>query len=226
MLREPMTAENNNENRNAPDANRKLKTALWCVIACLAVAIIVIIVTNLKSLSEYNSLVDKYNELVEQKLSLDADKQELSSKVDAYTKQVDDLQKHVEDSEKQIGELQNKVSDLKNQLKDSKSTLYEAIKNFTPERQYKDFFASAEVLVVKKGEKETINIFLNHQGNVEWEWDDERVSIGYRYGDWHYDKAIPYFSVEIEGLKAGVNTYTFKNSATTEKVKTLVIVIE
>ena len=115
---------------------------------------------------------------------------------------------------------------IKKQLKDSKTTLYDAIKNFTPERQYKDFFASAEVLVVKKGEKETVNIFLNRQGTVEWEWDDERVSIGYRYGDWFYDKAIPYFPVEIEGLKAGINTYTFKNSVTTEKVKVLVVVID
>ena len=82
------------------------------------------------------------------------------------------------------------------------------------------------MLVIKKGEKKTLYIYLTRNAAVNWEWDGSICSSANDYGDWETDKGDNYFPVYIEGLSAGTSTYTFSNTYNKEKIKVLVIVVE
>ncbi len=178
----------------------KVAFGIMIVVALISMAVLGL---SCYDLWETNlGLEDKYNKL----------SQDYSDELTLNTKYI-----------KEIKGYKSSINDYKKQIKEISSGIYDEIYTFDPGNYYKDFHSSTDILVVKKGNKKQLDIYMDiSNANVNWEWTSGLVCDS-DYGEWNLNSTLP---VYIVGKEKGTTVFTFSNSKNSETFKVLVVVVD
>ena len=185
---------------NKENTTKKKRISVGVSLLCICLFILLAVSVSL-DVYWYNS----FKNFEKSYYSLAKENESLKNRIEDYDKTLTKTKDEKKNLQKEVTQLNSKIA--------FHDTFSDAINSFEPEKPHKNFFSSSEILVVKKGEKKTVNFFVNYPASValSWEWTGA-IYTDSSSGDWNYDKGIPCFPVYIKGLKAGTSTYTFSNT--------------
>lgn len=176
--------------------------SFWIVLVCAGIALAVLGVKLADTQASYYKLQKDHSILQSAKSYVDSQNNKLSA---------------------EIASLKSENSKLQKQINGMSTGLYDAIYSFNSGKYYSDFHASTDIMVVKVGQKKTLDIYLNHyETTCDWEWTNGLICES-ECGEWNDNMTFP---VYIIAKNAGTTVFTFKNSYNKETFNVLVVVVE
>ena len=177
-----------------------------------------------KKEDEISDLEEQVSGLTDEKEVLENDKIQLNADVSRLNDDVAKLTKDVETANKEKADFKSLLDETTTQL----NGIYDAITKLAPPTD--TIFASKNVVILKPGASETINVSKKYSGSFSITSSVNNKLITTQFGadnGWRTDGTIHTNSLTITaGNKAGQSVITFSTTVDTEKFQILVIVVE
>ena len=173
---------------------------------------------------EISDLEEQVTGLSDEKEVLENDKIQLNADVSRLNDDVAKLTKDVETANKEKADFKSLLDETTTQL----NGIYDAITKLAPPTD--TIFASKNVVILKPGASETINVSKKYSGSFSITSSVNNKLITTQFGadnGWRTDGTIHTNSLTITaGNKAGQSVITFTTTVDSEQFQILVIVVE